>query len=369
MISGEWSILEKDNLAVVCAVNKRIYSSVSESKDNNIYLSLLDFNIRNIPAEIIEGKLVYLKELTDKQKEILKFTNSAVETVYAYLKKINPFKLETSGKETRININSESKKIGFGSSAASVVSIISSILKFNNFDIEKKESKELIYKLSAIAHYFAQGKSGSCFDIAASVFGGFLVYRTFYQDWFLSQFEQKRSIKDIVDSKWNGFYVKNAAIPKNLKLSIGFTGSSASTSEMIKKMKEFKSERESQYFEIINKIKILTEQLIFSLKTENENKILELIKENEKLLSLLGKKSNIKIETEKLKLLCEIADKNKGAGKLSGAGGGDCGIALCFSDEIKNKIESEWRKLGIYVISAEIDKEGIKEDASFKKRK
>lgn len=49
-----------------------------------------------------------------------------------------------------------------------------------------------------------------------------------------------------------------------------------------------------------------------------------------------------------------------GAGKLSGAGAGDCGIALTFNPEAAQKIEKEWRKNGILPIKIKIAFKGIK---------
>ena len=58
--------------------------------------------------------------------------------------------------------------------------------------------------------------------------------------------------------------------------------------------------------------------------------------------------------------MAEIAEKFGGAGKLSGAGGGDCGIAITFDKKISKKIEKEWEKNTILPIKAKIDFAGIK---------
>ena len=48
-------------------------------------------------------------------------------------------------------------------------------------------------------------------------------------------------------------------------------------------------------------------------------------------------KATVDIETEKLKYLCDIAEKYHGASKTSGAGGGDCGITIINKDVDKEK--------------------------------
>jgi len=58
--------------------------------------------------------------------------------------------------------------------------------------------------------------------------------------------------------------------------------------------------------------------------------------------------------------LSEIANKAGAAGKLSGAGGGDCGIAVCFSANVADKIRKQWQEAGLYLLDANIDYDGIK---------
>ena len=57
--------------------------------------------------------------------------------------------------------------------------------------------------------------------------------------------------------------------------------------------------------------------------------------------------TGIDIETSKLKRLCEIAEEYNGSGKSSGAGGGDCGIAIVEKQSPIKDIESKWTENGI----------------------
>jgi mevalonate kinase len=58
--------------------------------------------------------------------------------------------------------------------------------------------------------------------------------------------------------------------------------------------------------------------------------------------------------------LSEIANKNNAAGKLSGAGGGDCGIAICFDEDSAQNVKKQWKDNGLYLIDATIDYDGVK---------
>ena len=71
------------------------------------------------------------------------------------------------------------------------------------------------------------------------------------------------------------------------------------------------------------------------------------IEENRRLLSDLSRTSGITIETPQLRRLAEIAQEHGAVAKSSGAGGGDCGIALCPPETDTAAMCAAWEKAGI----------------------
>ena len=61
----------------------------------------------------------------------------------------------------------------------------------------------------------------------------------------------------------------------------------------------------------------------------------------------MGNIAKVPIETEKLRKLRDEAVKLGGAGKLSGAGGGDCGIAFLPLDKDVDELYKAWEQLNI----------------------
>jgi phosphomevalonate kinase len=365
ILSGEWAVLEVGNPAIVASVNKRIFANIRDSSDKKIHITIRDFGINDLKATFEDNKLKFEKKLGEKEKKDTLFIKSAIESFLNYSGSLKPFKIETWGDKTTVNAGGKVKKVGFGSSAASVVAVVAGLFKFNLLDINTKKSKDEIYKLSTIAHYFAQEKVGSAFDVAASTYGGILVYRRFDPGWFVNQFEIGKSIKRIVESDWPGLYIEslNLDMPENFNLIVGWTRESASTSDMIRQMNTWKETNKDEYNRILSDIANLVEELIIVLKSGKEGKALELIRKNEEYLRELGEKSGVNIETKTLKILSDTADKYGGAGKLSGAGGGDLGIAVCYNQEIKEKIKEEWKKTGIIeLIETGIDFNGFREE-------
>jgi len=361
-IAGEWAILEKGNPGIVAAIDKRAYVRIQRSKDKKIYIKIEDFNIENLKASFWERKLKFQKKLTKRQQEKLAFIKCAIETSLIYLGKYEPFRIETDTQEMYFKINDRKREIGFGSSAAIVVATVAGILKFHGIDIENPKVKDKIYKLSALAHYFTQEKIGSGFDIAASTFGGVFIYKRFDPEWLVRKIKQNKDIKEVIEMKWPGFYFREIILPDDFGFIVGWTGQSASTREMVKKLYKWKDRHEREYKRILGKIANLVKKLIRAWKKNDEEEILKLLKRNEDYLRELGRKSGVSIETRILKKLSEIANKYGAAGKLSGAGGGDCGIAVSFNKKVLEEVEREWKRAGIYPIKTKISFSGTKEE-------
>ena len=359
VISGEWAILEVGNLGLIAAVNNRVHVSISPSE--MISVTAQEFKIFDAVAEFNDGKITFLN-IDEKSKETLKLLGEALSVSLRFLEehkiRIKPFNITTSSKETQFEVNGQMKKVGFGSSAAVVVASSAAVLDFHGYHASKEE----IYKLSTIAHYFAQGKVGSAFDVAASTYGGLFVYSRFDPDWLTRKMEAGEKISSIAKEKWQNFVVEELDVPDNFHLVVGWTKESASTSAMIKQMNEFKAAKKEEYYRHFNSIAGIAKSAISAFKNKKYNQFCLNLLENENLLGELGRASGVNIETPELKTLSDIAADCGAAGKLSGAGGGDCGIAVCFDDSTATDIEKKWKEAGLYPLDVTIDRKGVKKE-------
>ncbi|MBI4176437.1 MAG: phosphomevalonate kinase, partial [Candidatus Aenigmarchaeota archaeon] len=278
-LSGEWAVLEMGNPGLVAAVDKRVYAEIEEQQhlSYNPYISITvdDFNIRNVRASFDGDRLNYVDEIADEEKNRLIFIKGAIETALKYIQKCMPFRIRSWGEMSQIKLETgEAKKIGFGSSAAAVVATVAAILAFHGMDIEKRHTKDIIYKLSAMAHYFAQGKVGSAFDVAASTYGGVFVYKRFDPLWLVERMEKKEDVKNIAESEWPGFHVEELDIPEGFSLAIAWTKEEASTSAMIKQMDNFKKENPEEYKKVYNDIGKLVSEIIARWKKNEKERII-----------------------------------------------------------------------------------------------
>ncbi|MHA1979002.1 MAG: phosphomevalonate kinase [Candidatus Hodarchaeales archaeon] len=357
MLSGEWSILEKNVRCIVLAVQQRVFAAIQPEEGISIHLK--DFNLTSI-CHYSNGNLSF-----DIEDTRLIFAKHAIESALKYLEEknipIQMFRLETWGDISSVKNEETGKemKVGFGSSAAAVVAIIGAVIQFHSNATFSQQDKEAIFKLSIISHYLGQGKLGSGFDVAASTFGGALIYRKFDLDW-LQQKIATESLYKLVNEEWPLLQYLPINLPADLVMMVGFTGTSASTKKLVQEMKLYKQKDPDSYFTIISRIADVTEQLIEAIKSKNQISILKLLDQNRILLEELSFACSCHLEIEAHQIMSHTASKYGAVAKFSGAGGGDCSVGVCFNEADAAIIVKEWAKNGIMPIDIEFSNEGIK---------
>lgn len=347
MVAGEYAVLDGGSCVVV-AVSRYVEARIESSQDYML----------SIP-KLTEEKInwVYKKdhglEFNYDDSKFL-FLKKAMEVTLTYLiergHEIKPFHLHIT---SDLNDHKSNKKYGLGSSAAIVVAVTTSIL---NFFGELEDTKaHIIFKLSAMAHFITQGK-GSCADIAACVYGGWLHYEAFDGKWLIDNREE--NILSMLEKPWPNLKIEKISPPNNLSLLVGWTNESVGTVPMVNKIMEFKANSKEQYKEFMKESNEATKSLIKAFAEDNLENALQALSKNRGALVKLGKNANVNIETMKLKVMCDIADKY-GKGKSSGAGGGDCGIA--FVEQSKRlEIIKEWEASEIIPLDLSVATTGYK---------
>ena len=153
-------------------------------------------------------------------------------------------------------------------------------------------------------------------------------------------------------------YCENLAFPENLKLLVGFVGYSANTKKLIRSLYEFRDKNPERYIDKMREIASVVDDLKDNLSSQNTPKILELLTKNRYLLRDMNQFSYRKLETKELSLLADVAEEYNAAGKFSGAGAGDCGIAIVPEDGDKDAILRKWQQCGIIPIDLALSCQG-----------
>lgn len=219
-----------------------------------------------------------------------------------------------------------SHQLGFGSSSAVTVATIKALSILFNVPLSDKDIFDLGYE----SVLDIQGV-GSGFDIAAATFG-----KTLYYVYGGKKIEKLET--------------------EELPLVVGYSGVKADTPTMIGKIANLYQREKEKTNSIFEKISQLVKKAKKDIAKKNYKHLGALMTENNKLLHDLG------VSTEKLDAMVDEALGAEALGaKISGAGGGDCMIALVQSSK-KEKVEYAITKAGGKVIDVKNAANGLREE-------
>lgn len=350
IIAGEYAVLEAGQPSIVVGIDR--YVTVEISRSQEYLLSQSKYGVTNQPWNINEVGVI--EGLEDGR---YRFTKDALTITLGLLKErnipIHPFHINISSNLDDLDTG---KKYGLGSSAAVVVGTIGATLDYFK-QMNWLEDQSNLYKLAILSHLKTQG-NGSGIDIAAAIYGGWIYYTRYDIDWVKKQLKRKHNLSALMIMDWPSLVIEGIKPMEELEVIVGWTQKPAKTGPMVSKIDRFKGDNKEDYEVFLNQSRESVNLIMDGIHHQNINSILNGVKENRKALQFLGEKSKVKIETAELACLCDIGD-HYGVGKLSGAGGGDCGIAILCEAGKKEHLLSEWSKAGIIPLDLQVSKQGI----------
>lgn len=405
-IAGEYAVVD-GSAAIVAAVNRYVTVKVDDenlpalSQESRKYYGV-------IVSEKENYKPIFWTRSSDGSVEILgdekyAYVLAAMRVIDSYASEC--FAPNMDRKSYNLHISSElddvksGRKYGLGSSAAITVATVRALCKWYGL----KPDVPTICKLSLIASSMVK-RSGSGGDVAASSCGGWILYRAYDREWLESELGLIKSgesdFSKLLRKKWPRLEFKRINVSKTLKLLVGWTGSPASSAQLVSRVESsvessaeggveggVESSVSSEiahsftYQDFCDQSEVCVQKLAqslenfsleessleessmrksslekSSLKESELNNISACFAQNRELLQKLSALTGTIIETPKLTRLIEDAIFAGIPAKTSGAGGGDCAIALTTIYE-KNRIESmksAWENHGIMPLNIEV---------------
>lgn len=336
MVAGEFAVLVPKQDLAVTAVDRFVYAMIEDHPER--LLSLTDYNLNDLKWSIEDGKM-----MIDSKDERLSFVKEAMEVTITYLAEngidIDHFKLSVKSELD----DQSGVKYGLGSSAAVVVAVVTAIMaRFSEGELDK----DVIFKLAALAHVNIQG-SGSGADIAASVYGGMLLYSSFQADWLLNAYEKASSINELLAKDWIYLSIKPLKLPASVSFCVGWTGKPASTTKLVARILQLREDDPAAFENFLQKSKQAVSTFLSGMEQDDRELIFKAVQLNREALRRVGEDAEVSIETLGLATLCDLAEEFGGAGKPSGAGGGDCGIAFMPKETDLEKLYTAWQTAGI----------------------
>ncbi|WP_155286508.1 phosphomevalonate kinase [Lacticaseibacillus zhaodongensis] len=341
-IAGEYAVVETGYPAIVVAMNQFVTVTVEPAVKYGSIISQ-QYQENSLQWQRDGTRLVF-----DNRDNPFHYILSAIRLTEKYAIQMGvPLQLYKLEVDSDLD-SDDGKKYGLGSSAAVTVATVKALNEFYKLEMTPAQ----LYKLAAIAHLDVQG-NGSLGDIAASVYGGWLAYRSFDKSW-LAAARNQYSLRELLNMTWPQLKIELLTAPKDLRLLVGWTGSPASTSQLVDRVSIAKAERRSEYAQFLNDSESIIENIITGFKQHSLAKIKEGIHANRRLLNRLADFSGVEIETAPLRKLREIATDFGGAAKFSGAGGGDCGIVIIDKQTDVSALLDRWQNADIEPLALKV---------------
>lgn len=355
-IAGEYAVVSPGQPAVLVAVDRCITVRLTESEDVG----------RIHSSEYGRAPLVWHRE---ENSEAIVLEHRPADYVLSAISTVEELRA-ARGAAPRyfdLDISSElddadGRKFGLGSSAAVTVAAVAALDAFYELGLTATERFK-VAMLATIA--IAPNASGG--DLAASTFGGWIRYTSPDRAALRAHREKHGAASAMVCDEWAGSGVTRIRPPESLRLLVGWTGSPASTEHLVKrvhtpgqgdgghgegdrspsehgtaesghrdggtKAAEVAAEAKPRPLTSFNaESRVLVDDLVSACDADDAESAMATITAVRTLLQRLGEISGSLIETDTLRDLCEIAEAHGAAAKPSGAGGGDCGIALTRGD-------------------------------------
>ena len=315
--AGEYAILEPGQLALLKAIPIYMTAEIKASDEYRLYSDMFTYSVDLRP----DSSYALIQETVTLVEEYL--TAQGV--------KLQPFSLDVRGKMER-----EGKKFGLGSSGSVVVLVIKAMLAF----YERPADRELLFKLAS-AVLLKRGDNGSMGDIACIVSEDLVLYQSFDRE-KVAHWLEKKDLQTVLGREW-GFSIETVEPGLEFDFLVGWTKEVAVSSHMVKQIKD------NMNSSFLQASKETVANLVKALEVGQEETIIDLLEQASQLLESLSSD----IYTPSLRQLKDASRDLQAVAKSSGAGGGDCGIALSFDQDSTTLLKKRWADLGIELLYQE----------------
>ena len=315
--AGEYAILEPGQLALIKAIPIYMTVEIKASNVYRLYSDMFSYSVDMRP----DSSYALIQETVALVEDYL--TAQGVD--------LRTFSLDVRGKMER-----EGKKFGLGSSGSVVVLVIKAMLAF----YERPAERELLFKLAS-AVLLKRGDNGSMGDIACIVSEDLVLYQSFDRE-KVAQWLAKEDLQTVLARDW-GFSIRSVEPALKFDFLVGWTKEVAVSSHMVKQIKN------NMNSSFLQASKETVTSLVKALEASQEEKTMELLEQASQLLEGLSPD----IYTPSLRQIKDASRDLKAVAKSSGAGGGDCGIALSFDQDSTTLLKERWADLGIELLYQE----------------
>jgi phosphomevalonate kinase len=234
-------------------------------------------------------------------------------------------------------LHQDGEKLGLGSSAAALVATLGVRAAEERKDLSADAVRREIFLAARRAHAEAQG-GGSGVDIAASTYGGALLY-------------------DMVPA--DDPAIARIDLPGELALAVFWSGRSARTSELIARVRGLAEKDRDAFARCIDAIGSCVVAARAACAEGDAEGMVTAGQANARALAELGYAADAPVVPRAFAELALVAEREKGAFYPSGAGGGDVGVWLGNRPPSPDFL-ADARSRGMLRLDLGIDRAGVR---------
>lgn len=324
-IAGEYGVIEPGHPAILVAVDRGVTVTVSAPRGAEV----------TIDSDLNPGGPAATTHVL------------AAVAVVDELLRISPVHITVTS-----DLHRDGSKFGLGSSGAVTVATVTALTAYAGLNLAPEDQFRLA--MLATAQHDPRASGG---DLAASVWGGWIAYRAPDRAAVLD-LALRRGIQEALRAPWPGFGLRRLQAPRGLTLDVGWTGEPASTAALTGRLDAGDWPGSASHQDFLKRSDACVLAAIRSLDRGADRELIEAVHGARRMLAALDDEVRLGIFTPRLTALCEAAEAVGGAAKPSGAGGGDCGIALldaAATTEIA-QLRQHWAAAGIEPLPVHVER-------------
>ncbi len=260
------------------------------------------------------------------------------------------------------------QKYGFGSSGAVVVGVIKAVLDFCGVLEKSGKANEacdadcnadcnadntIVFKLACYVQQLL-GDNGSYGDLACCAFAQPIFY---IRPSINMRKDENETLLNYISRDWSGLTIEVMKWPHEIITAVGWTSTPASSAHLVSAMHRVKTDKAQEFRRFLADSERLVLSMKNALKRSDSQAFLHDYAEVSALITRLSNLADGMVETPALTRLREIAESCGFVAKSSGAGGGDCAIAMACADSISphslESLRKAWKNVGIIPVDCE----------------
>ncbi|MET8170352.1 phosphomevalonate kinase [Streptomyces sp. NPDC005329] len=260
------------------------------------------------------------------------------------------------GLRVESGLHDNGTKYGLGSSGAVTVAAVAAVAAFCGLDLPPEDR----FRLAVLATAEIDPRA-SCGDLAASTWGGWIAYQAPDRS-AVRDLAARHGVIEALRAPWPRFAVRRLPPPTGLRLEVGWSGTPASTAALVSDLDRRAWRGSASHRAFTAATTDCVRACVTALEDKDPRGLLQQIRRARRELARLDDEVGLGIFTPRLTALCDAAEAAGGAAKPSGAGGGDCGIALLDAEAPRDieHVRERWAAAGVLPLPVRPTAEGNK---------